>query len=295
MRRSLVVLALSLLVAGCGSSSQTKPAENGPIAFTSGSSLEHGIVRRDPNGERRRITNGLRDLYPTWSPDGELIAFVRPFGQLGLSHLFVVGADGSGLHEVGSVATDSTGLSWSADSSRILFGDGRGISAIEPDGTGLEQLTPKGSSPAWAGDGTIAFTRIPELFAMDADGGNAHRLVELGNTSGHLYSLAAPAWSPDGEHVVFVRTDIMRLLKPDGVKIEVADADGANERTVTAVPFGQAEVLRPSWSPDGREIVFAGKHGERYGIWTVPSSGGEPRLVAEGVTYAMPSWGPAGA
>ena len=294
-RRLLAVFgALGVLAAGCGGSSQTR-AENGPIAFTTGSRLEHGIVRRNPNGERRRITNGLRDYYPTWSPDGKQIAFVRPFGEVGFSHLFVLDADGSGLHQVGSLATDSSGLSWSPDSSRIAFGDGTGISTVEPDGSGLERLISKGSSPAWSADGkTIAFTRIPELFAMDADGGNVHRLVALRNTSGHLYSLGAPAWSPDAEHVVFVRTDILRQFKPGGVTIDVADADGTKQRTVATVRIAEAEVIRPAWSPDGRQIVFAGRRGDRFGIWTVPSSGGEPRLVAEGVTYAMPSWGPSG-
>jgi hypothetical protein len=56
-----------VLAAGCGGSSQTTKAENGPIVLTTGSRLEHGIVRRNPNGERRRITEGLRDYYPTWS------------------------------------------------------------------------------------------------------------------------------------------------------------------------------------------------------------------------------------
>jgi Tol biopolymer transport system component len=93
---------------------------------------------------------------------------------------------------------------------------------------------------------------------------------------------------------VFVRTDILRQFKPGGVTIEVADADGTTERTVAAVRIEAAEAIRPTWSPDGRQIVFSGRRGDRFGIWTVQSSGGEPRLIAEGVTYAMPSWGPAG-
>jgi Tol biopolymer transport system component len=299
VKRLVLTLALALLFAGCGSS-QTENAENGPIVWTAaGSRLGHGLVRRDPNGERRRITDGLRDYYPTWSPDGERIAFVRPFGKLGLSHLFVMDADGGDLHQVGSVATDTNGLSWSPDGSRIAFGDGRGISTVGMDGTGLEKLTSNGTSPAWSADGkTIVFVRLPaDLFAMDDDGGNIRRLISARAPEGsqeHLYSVSTPAWSRDGGQILFVRTDILRQLEPDAMTIQVADADGRNARAVIAIPFTEPGVMRPSWSPDGRQIVFAGRRDERHGIWAVRTSGGEPQLIAEGVTYAMPSWGPRG-
>jgi Tol biopolymer transport system component len=293
VNRLIALLALGLLAAGCGGSSQTTQPENGPIVFSSESRLEHGIVNRPPSGERTRITNGLRDYLPTWSPDGKQIAFVRPFGRRGLSHLFVIDAEGRGLHQVGSVATDSLGLSWSPDSSRIVFGDGRGISTIEPAGTGLAHVTAKGLAPAWCGQ-RIVFMRPPQLFVMGVDGTRVHGLVPLRNGHGHLYSLSAPSCSRDGTRILFVRTDLRRIFKPDGVKIQVVGSDGSNERTVIRVPFGQAEIMRPSWSPDGQQITFAGKRGERYGIWTVRSSGGAPRLIAEGTMYAMPNWGPRG-
>lgn len=80
---------------------------------------------------------------PAWSPDGQWIAFQKPFGQL-----FIVHPDGTDLHQVpvqlpaGSGAQDPT---WSPDGSTIVFsvlgGGHSGIYTVQVDGTGLHEVT----------------------------------------------------------------------------------------------------------------------------------------------------------
>ena len=80
---------------------------------------------------------------PAWSPDGQWIAFQKPFGQL-----FVVHPDGTDLHQVpvqlpaGSGAQDPT---WSPDGLTIVFsvlgGGHSGIYTVQVDGTGLHEVT----------------------------------------------------------------------------------------------------------------------------------------------------------
>ena len=120
---------------------EARQAENGPIAFAALFDSPLGIFVRDADGNRRQLTSGESDLYPTWSPDGEQIAFVRGIGHEGLSQLYVMDADGGALRVLGEAVTDSLGIGWSPDGGEIVFGDGKGISKIKSDGTGLTELT----------------------------------------------------------------------------------------------------------------------------------------------------------
>jgi TolB protein len=79
---------------------------------------------------------------------------------------------------------------------------------------------------------------------IDAAGAGAQEAVAYANGN--------PTWSPDGLHVAF-----------EGVRggdrdIFVADADGSNVRSLTAVawPEGGSLERHPSWTPDGTRIVF---------------------------------------
>jgi Tol biopolymer transport system component len=298
--RLIVVFALGLLLAGCGGSSSSGTKENGPIAYIVAPAIGQGISTREPDGHRARLTHSGRDIYPTWSPDGTKIAFERGFGKEGGSHLFVMNADGSDVHQVSVVETASGGPSWTPDGSELVFDTALGISSIGADGSAPRHLGAKGFSPTVSPDGkTIVFERTPGLVAMNADGSGEHKLVEppRGSTSGKnatLFTLREPEWAPDGKHLLFVKMDILAVTKPDGgATIEVVDADGGNERTVTKVRSLLPEVVAPSWSPDGESIVFAGRRGETDGLWTVPADGGTPKLLLESYKYAQPSWGPA--
>jgi TolB protein len=299
-----VLLGLALVLAGCGGSGSPGSGsnENGPIAYVVSPVTGQGISVRDPDGHRSRLTRNGRDIYPTWSPDGTKIAFERGFGKQGASHLFVMNADGSDVHQVDDVVTVSGGPSWMPDGDEVVFDDIRGgISSVGIDGSGLRRIGGKGLNPTVSPDGkTIVFIRAPAIYAMNSDGSGAHPLVEPpeASTSGkdmHLFTLREPQWTPDGDHLLFVKTDLFDVAKPKGGStIELVDGDGGNERTVTKVVTVVPEIITPSPSPDGESVVFAGRQGETEGIWTVPVDGGKPRLLLENYKYAQPSWGPAG-
>src|SRR5687767_12543667 len=59
--------------------------------------------------------------------------------------------------------------------------------------------------------------------------------------------------------------------------------------------FGDANDLRPAFSPDGEELLFLSDRSERFQPWVLPLGGGEPRPAAEldgPVTAAH--WSPSG-
>ena len=75
------------------------------------------------------------------------------------------------------------------------------------------------------------------IFVMNADGSGIVKLT--GNEGG-----GQPAWAPDGQHVVFLRSD----------GIWVMNADGSQQRRIHHVVAMDDQW--PVWSPNSRQILF---------------------------------------
>lgn len=100
------------------------------------------VANADGTDAHRIVPWSFAFLYYDWSPDGEWIAFERPYGQLYLVH-----PDGSGLHRVPVELPPGAGAinpSWSPDGTWIAFSLERngeaGIYVVRPDGTGLQEV-----------------------------------------------------------------------------------------------------------------------------------------------------------
>ena len=123
------------------------------------------------------------------------------------------------------------------------------------------------------------------LFGIDADGKHERRLTkEKGDPSdpAGLFYQVDPAWSPNGHEIAFAS-------RRDGrMHIYVMSADGRSTRRVTGSPMDDDH---PSWSPDGRRIVFS----REGALFVVPASGGAARRVGHGTgSAADPAWSPDG-
>ena len=155
-----------------------------------------------------------------------------------------------------------------------------------PDSLEALFFTRRGEQPARSPDGTkVAFSSIRdgnlEIYVMDADGGNPVNL-----TRDDAYD-QAPAWSPDGGHIVFERSG----GGGRGPQIFVMNADGSGVERLTHEP--QASWGRsPAWSPDGSSIAYDGEDGISI---MDPAGGGMERVSPEGQFVGQPSWSPDGA
>ncbi len=172
----------------------------------------------------------------------------------------------------------------SAPTSGIAFvseRDGnREIYLIQPDGTGLTQLTdhPKvDSDPAWSPDGTqIAFRSrrdgSSDIFIMAADGSSPVNLID--DPADSFDDEFAPEWHPSGS-MLAIYTD--RFLPPLGNcsgargvhHLAFMPLDGTGPRIQHFDDLaGEQETL--GWAPDGNTIAFSsicnGQHGHIY-IW----------------------------
>jgi len=143
---------------------------------------------------------------PTWSPDGTKLAFERqvigPLRNGGCqATVFAVDADGSNLVQLVPERMAAISPSWSPDGTRIAFhtvtprngSEIADIYTVRPDGHDLQQLTDDGISifAQWTSDGRIVYDHLgsnqdlanPEVWIMDADGGNKTRIADLDVTS----------------------------------------------------------------------------------------------------------------
>jgi Tol biopolymer transport system component len=168
------------------------------------------------------------------------------------------------------------------------------IYTMNPDGSGVSNLTsrytdpnwsPLGNAhgdPEWSPDGTkISFTGTAlsdigsccsrNVYVMDADGANLQRLSNTpSSTEGEDFQAT---WSPDGSWLAFTSTRSEVPIDPDNPinfsddrEIYRMDANGTNEQqlTVTTSRFTDEQ---PAVSPDGTKIAFASnRHWQTFGV-----------------------------
>ena len=171
---------------------------------------------------------------------------------------------------------------------KIVFTRANHIWAINPDGTGLVQLT-RGSGlddqAAKSPDGTkVVFARRTtasgpaQLWMTDSDGTFAVQLTSSGDNT-------APAWSPDGTKIAFSsnRTgskgyDIWTVSPTTGVFTNLTNLDGDD--------------LTPSWSPNGGTIAFASNRKKsQFEIFTMTAAGaGQTQLTNDPAADVEPSY-----
>ena len=304
-RVGIVLLALLIAIAGLTFAFQafrneTGPAvtpstvSNGKVAFAVLSDSGWQIDTINPDGTSRatliRVPGSA--FHPAWSPDGHRI-LVDVQSSSGRMQIFVVNDDGSGLTQL----TDGPGWNylpaWSSDGSRIAFVSTRDgndeIYVMNADGTDQTRLTnspDEDLNPSWApGDDRIAFQSNRggnnEIYVMNPDGSDVTRLTDdPGGFNG------APAWSPDGERIVFAGD-----LNGPGLYTMNKDGTGV-VRLTHDTEFGS---LDPSWSPDGMSIVTTASvdGSNKLGIFLVEVNS-RSRQALPGVVgdVCCPSWQP---
>lgn len=134
-------------------------------------------------------------MSPTWSPDGQRIAFLsnRAEGW----DLYVMDADGGAVERLTAGAT-ADDPAWSPDGRQIAVERDHRIEAVNPDGSERCVLASKASHPTWSPDGRLAFVRDHDLYIRERNGAATVALRDADQ----------PHWSPDGSAIAFTRRGI---------------------------------------------------------------------------------------
>lgn len=143
----------------------------------------------------------------------------------------------------------------------------------------LAMAAPKAGATFAGKNGLMVFSRGGRIFTMAPDGTDQ---VQLTDGPGDF----APAWSPDGSKIAFVRE------ADTGASIWVMNGDGSGAIRVSS--YGRGCVQPPLWAPDGSTIAYwdVTEHGA---IFVVASDGSSRRRLTDyTATYAVRGWSPDG-
>ncbi|GEM_PF-6190581 len=231
------------------------------------------------------------------NPDGYRVQL----GLLGDEYLTATAKSRSTTSNTASAPSSST-PSPSARAGKMVFQAGTGGTILV---TGAGQAAPvsigAGIDPSWSPDGTrVVFAQwdYPAgIYVMNADG----------SAKGLLYSVEgarSPVWSPDGSRIAFVQHYQAWITKgpmgksqsilQDFWAIKVLNlADGK----VSDLPFNdpgepspQPQSFSPSWSPDGKQVVFDGIRG----LYVTSEGGNVNNILNTDTRFAAPAWSPDG-
>jgi len=252
----------------------------------------------------RRLSNASgRNSWPMLSADRRTIIYIN----YAAGTLRTVAADGTGDRRLITSQPRGCGeitrASWSPADQSIMVVECRAedrpdrLLVIKLDGSAVRQLETnerRVEDPMISPDGR-AVTYWAAETAGRPNGGSIYTLAMDGSsppvqlTDRKAGSDADPTWSPDGTMIAF-----RRRVSADNFDVYLMRADGSGVRPVAT---GPAVEEKPSWSPDGRQMMIisnrdaSGEPGKTYDAYVLDVDGGTPRPLGLSANVVLtPAW-----
>ena len=222
---------------------------------------------------------------PLWSPDGKYLTFMASRGEGERTQVWALNLLGGEAQKMTNVKQGVSGYEWSPDGKRFLLV--------------IRDLRPKLLNDDKDDDDK------PKPYVIDRLQFKADGIGYIDRRRTHLYISTPfsekeptqitsgdfddrePVWNPDGKSIAFVSN---RTKEPDSnanTDIWIVSADNTDKgQTLLQVTKNPGMDHQPSWSPDGKSIVYrtvvAPPNKSEYSISDiamVSADGGEPTLL----------------
>ena len=274
----MLAVALAALAAAPAAHA-TFPGKPGPIVFFNLDGRDdQTLYSISPSGGRVRDA-AVDGRWPAYSADGERIAHAAD------GTIWVAEADGENPRAVARAAADPV---WSPDGRELVITR----TNIEEDSPYMEVLTIEtgatrflagGETPSWSPDGRLIVYSLPNgigLCTIRPDG--THKRCPSSSTNSD--AAHDPDFSPGGRAIVAAVHGRVAVF-----------SRGMRFARWISPPIGKTKppstrVFNPSWSPDGRRVVYErGKGFNRGSLYVTGDRGGRQRYLTGGTA---PVWSP---
>ncbi len=249
------------------------------------------VMDYDGSNQRQLTHQGSISLSPRISPDGSRVAF-SSLTRTGWE-ILMYSIDLNRLVSFPHFGGTNLSPAWSPDGSHLAFSSSRGghseIYVCDASGANLHAMTTGralGVSPAWnrKTGAQIAFvddsTRLPQVYTMESDGTNQQRMTDQG------YAVD-PNWSPNGQFLALAWKRNYGPGEPGARDIYLMDI--ASKQWVQLTHDGGSHDS-PSWSPDGRHIVFQADRSGKDELWMMLADGTKLHQLTFTGRNSQPNW-----
>lgn len=244
-----------------------------------------------------RMTSGIRDSTPRWSPDGRFLTFVRVTdkdGRPDSPQLFMLSMAGGDSWQFTNLTRGAGGPIWSPDGKWIAFGNSQNA----------EEVARAGKPAPTPGDGHDSDVRVITRAVYRSNGSgyndNAH--------PNHLWVIAAPhtpddkpapkqltsgdfsegefVWSRDGSQIYFTSRHVVETYYELGQTelYSVSSAGGTPVKLTTFDMNSGGYTL----SPDGKQLAFVASKNKpvqsytQTDLWVIDTTAGaQPRNLTK--------------
>ena len=238
------------------------------------------------DGQRHRPLLSGADSYssPTWSPNGDRLAYVSSAEGRG-PQIHVRWMDSGQTAMLTNLREGPGGLAWSPDGTQLAFS-----MFVPAEGTTLASPPKAPEGAEWAAPAKVIDrlyyradgrgyleTGNTHIFVLSADGGTPRQL-----TSGDFNHGGSLSWAPDGNTIAFsanrlddyeyqpTQSEVWTVNVDDGALTQLTDRLGPDRS--------------PSYSPDGSTIVYLGYDDRKMGyhnssVYLMDADGSNPRAL----------------
>jgi len=261
------------------------------IAFTArqGRGKEVYVIGMDGQEMRKVTDNRSYNLFPRWSADGNWLAYTS--------------------FRTGSPVIYLRSTSSGAEKVIVRSGDAKAPGAFSPDGewlyysvsvdgnSDIRRVRVVGGATEKVAGGwglEVSPTLSPDgrrlAFVSDRSGSPQIYVKTLGSAdeariSQGLSYATSPWWSPAGDRIAFTARSEGRFA------IFTVAPDGSDLRRVVSVPDADCE--DPSFSPDGRYLVYTFRKRDYSGLKIISVDGQRERTLVSGLgDVGSPAWSP---
>ena len=250
------------------------------------------LVVADADGMNPRVVMQSNEplMSPSWSPDGQSLAYVSFEGKL--PTVYVQELKTGERRRVSARAGVNQAPAWSPDGKKLALTlstrDGNlDIYTLDLASQALTRITDDpgiDTEPQWSNDGrSLYFTSDraggPQIYRVGIQPGDKPRRLTFQNS----YN-ARPRLSPDESQLAFVTQE------EGAYRIAIMDLRGRGD--VQVLTRGHFDVS-PSYAPNGAEIIYATRDRGR-GVLALVSADGrvQERLVSSEGEVQEPAWSP---